>query len=294
MLRIININTVKYGYKFRVSQSGVMVQKLIVFLILCCTFTKGVGEVESIPEGESDEATILLAGDLDDETRARLQDAISGVNTVNAGSANGNTYLLVPQDATVIILDPQGLTEQEPSCTDVPPDARFSCQQQMQFGQCDADFMLKDNYCAASCNRCVNNGPMEFSMEEECTPLPQLLQNREDTASFRDALEIVDLDVLLDQFYKATVLVPNDDAFFKALQTLGESSPQLTQFSLVKKLIAGHIIPDMKTDLVKGGESLPPLSGQGAWKVQKKGNATIIQGSSLGSARVVPSWWHAS
>lgn len=39
-------------------------------------------------------------------------------------------------------------------CTDVPPDDRYTCAQQVSYGKCDADFMFLDSYCLKSCNRC--------------------------------------------------------------------------------------------------------------------------------------------
>jgi hypothetical protein len=39
-------------------------------------------------------------------------------------------------------------------CTDIPPDARFTCAQQAGFKKCDADFMFPGAFCLKSCNRC--------------------------------------------------------------------------------------------------------------------------------------------
>eukprot|EP00775_Hariotina_reticulata_P005151 gene5151-5391_t len=38
-------------------------------------------------------------------------------------------------------------------CTDVPPDDRFTCAQQMAWGKCTHPFMVKGNYCAKTCGR---------------------------------------------------------------------------------------------------------------------------------------------
>lgn len=44
------------------------------------------------------------------------------------------------------------------NCTNIPPDARFSCQQQaVEYGKCNATFMFLDSYCLRSCNRCGGN-----------------------------------------------------------------------------------------------------------------------------------------
>lgn len=39
------------------------------------------------------------------------------------------------------------------SCSDVPPDNRFTCAQQALFGACGSAFMRRGNYCAATCGR---------------------------------------------------------------------------------------------------------------------------------------------
>eukprot|EP01023_Acetabularia_acetabulum_P005148 TRINITY_DN12110_c0_g1_i4.p1 TRINITY_DN12110_c0_g1~~TRINITY_DN12110_c0_g1_i4.p1 ORF type:complete len:684 (-),score=107.59 TRINITY_DN12110_c0_g1_i4:1431-3482(-) len=39
-------------------------------------------------------------------------------------------------------------------CTDIPPDVKFTCQQQKQMGKCNYAWMLEQNFCQISCGRC--------------------------------------------------------------------------------------------------------------------------------------------
>lgn len=40
-----------------------------------------------------------------------------------------------------------------PPCTDVPPDDRFTCQQQADFGKCQQSWMVEGNFCETTCGR---------------------------------------------------------------------------------------------------------------------------------------------
>lgn len=42
---------------------------------------------------------------------------------------------------------------QAPPCTDVPPDDRYTCQQQKDFGKCDQSWMVEGNFCETTCGR---------------------------------------------------------------------------------------------------------------------------------------------
>eukprot|EP01025_Chloroclados_australasicus_P022798 TRINITY_DN23362_c0_g2_i10.p1 TRINITY_DN23362_c0_g2~~TRINITY_DN23362_c0_g2_i10.p1 ORF type:complete len:307 (+),score=17.60 TRINITY_DN23362_c0_g2_i10:1180-2100(+) len=257
------------------------VQQTIVLVLFASVWAQEYANITK------DEATILLASDLSDEARATLLSAIEGAPTQGD---TGTSYLLVPDNATVVIIDGEDIIS-DSSCLDTPPDNQFSCAEQMKFGQCDAEFMMDGNYCAKTCNRCEMGGSLEMSTgEESCTPLSVLLSQREDTYSFRDALNIVGLESLLSDSNKvATILIPNDLAFFAALEQLGQDSEQLTRFTKVKQMIEGLIIPNMavRTESLVDGQPLIPLSGQGFWYVEHEGGSVIIQNGILGPATVV-------
>ncbi|KAL6762687.1 hypothetical protein V8C86DRAFT_3173859 [Haematococcus lacustris] len=44
-------------------------------------------------------------------------------------------------------------TARKAECTDITPDAKFTCAQQAVYGQCDKEFMIQGNYCLKSCGR---------------------------------------------------------------------------------------------------------------------------------------------
>jgi hypothetical protein len=50
-------------------------------------------------------------------------------------------------------LCPQGTLA--PTCTDVAPNADYTCEQQRAWGKCDAQWMIGGAYCARTCNRCT-------------------------------------------------------------------------------------------------------------------------------------------
>eukprot|EP01026_Neomeris_dumetosa_P043749 TRINITY_DN3676_c0_g1_i1.p1 TRINITY_DN3676_c0_g1~~TRINITY_DN3676_c0_g1_i1.p1 ORF type:complete len:322 (-),score=31.74 TRINITY_DN3676_c0_g1_i1:282-1190(-) len=283
--------------------------KIISFLWLFYVFVS----VEAQSKGndtDEDEAVILQAKDLTNETRQALLNAVVGLPSYGEG---GNSYLVVPANATVIIIEPQNSPSNmttipvskpspkpsfsqsspgsnRPPCRDTPPDKDYTCAQQAKFGQCNADFMLEGNYCAASCGRCKSQGQQESS--QGCMPLSTLLLTRNDTQSFRDALAITNLeDLVRDDSYQATVLIPNDAAFFAALQAFGAESPRLTRLSLVHELIEGHIIPNMavESDQLVDGQPLIPLSGEGFWQVESSEESVVIEGSVLGPATLIES-----
>jgi len=40
-------------------------------------------------------------------------------------------------------------------CEDIPPPGgAVTCADQLKFGKCDEDWMLRESYCAATCERC--------------------------------------------------------------------------------------------------------------------------------------------
>eukprot|EP01025_Chloroclados_australasicus_P049755 TRINITY_DN5689_c2_g1_i1.p1 TRINITY_DN5689_c2_g1~~TRINITY_DN5689_c2_g1_i1.p1 ORF type:complete len:332 (-),score=19.31 TRINITY_DN5689_c2_g1_i1:359-1354(-) len=292
-------------------------------LLLLCLFSMKILQAQSQPAGEYDEATIVLAGDLNTQQKLQLLQAIEGA-PLQGNSYDQDSYVLVPGNATVIVITPQDvysennellpaqqgqLTEYQPvqsspsqgleplvqeNCTDIPPDNQYSCSRQAAFGKCNADFMLKDNFCAATCKRCSPASPnlggaMEAS-SGECVPLSILLLSRNDTQSFRDAVKTVGLERLFgDQDYTATVFIPNDNAFHEVLEKLGATAPQLSHISALTDLIKGHIVPNMavSTEKLINDQPLIPLSGIGFWEVKIFDSIVHLLGSQLGQATVV-------
>eukprot|EP01025_Chloroclados_australasicus_P033585 TRINITY_DN3428_c0_g1_i1.p1 TRINITY_DN3428_c0_g1~~TRINITY_DN3428_c0_g1_i1.p1 ORF type:complete len:505 (-),score=42.76 TRINITY_DN3428_c0_g1_i1:1199-2713(-) len=41
-----------------------------------------------------------------------------------------------------------------PGCFDIPPDSKYTCVQQRDFGKCEAQWMLAGGFCKLTCNRC--------------------------------------------------------------------------------------------------------------------------------------------
>eukprot|EP01024_Parvocaulis_polyphysoides_P031407 TRINITY_DN28382_c0_g1_i2.p1 TRINITY_DN28382_c0_g1~~TRINITY_DN28382_c0_g1_i2.p1 ORF type:complete len:364 (-),score=36.45 TRINITY_DN28382_c0_g1_i2:333-1424(-) len=336
----------------------------IVAQILTVSIAVVVVGAQPIAEENFDEATIVLPKDLDITSKQQLFKAISGVTSEDT-TGEGDTYLLVPGDATVIIVTPEDLTSNvsptttqnssmserflpsplqkyseadssipstEPiddngpsmtlllslenntttsvnqssmtqqnnsvpsvgQCTDIPPGKDFTCIQQAAFGKCNAQFILSGNFCAATCGRCTittekSGGAMEMS-QGDCVPLSVLLLTRNDTQSFRDAINTAELDELfIDPDYSATVFIPNDQAFYQALEQLGQAAPQLTRLSLLKQLMEGHIIPNMaiSTEDFVDQQPIIPLSGNAFWNIQIAQKYIQIYGGSLGPANIV-------
>lgn len=55
-------------------------------------------------------------------------------------------------------------------CTDVPPDDRYTCEEQAGWGKCNATFIFPQSYCLKSCNRC---GSKLLGEVERFVVLPQ-------------------------------------------------------------------------------------------------------------------------
>lgn len=53
-----------------------------------------------------------------------------------------------------LTLAPQGRVS---FCSDIPPDDRFTCEQQKEFDKCDSDFIIRDACCLKTCQRCGEN-----------------------------------------------------------------------------------------------------------------------------------------
>eukprot|EP01026_Neomeris_dumetosa_P077389 TRINITY_DN8351_c0_g1_i2.p1 TRINITY_DN8351_c0_g1~~TRINITY_DN8351_c0_g1_i2.p1 ORF type:complete len:222 (-),score=17.85 TRINITY_DN8351_c0_g1_i2:35-700(-) len=203
---------------------------LLVSLLLIATIGAQSPQSETI-----DEATILISGDL---SNPAIKDILSAAEGIVDQGETGNSYLLVPENATVIIFTAEEIAEsqgletmqqeqvEEPkevddsSCDDTPPDWDYTCQEQKRYGKCDADFMLVRNYCAKTCGRCEKKTQkVENNAESstgQCMPLPDLLRTRDDTQSFIDAVNTVGLmDAIAEPTFKATVFVPNDNNDWK-------------------------------------------------------------------------------
>eukprot|EP01023_Acetabularia_acetabulum_P011636 TRINITY_DN1539_c0_g1_i6.p2 TRINITY_DN1539_c0_g1~~TRINITY_DN1539_c0_g1_i6.p2 ORF type:complete len:227 (+),score=27.44 TRINITY_DN1539_c0_g1_i6:192-872(+) len=193
--------------------------------------------------------------------------------------------------AEELVPDEESITTE---CTDIPPSTDYTCIQQAEFGKCNAQFIVEGNYCASSCGRCIisaekSSGPMEVS-QQECIPLSVLLLTRNDTQSFRDAIKTVELDRLLsDADYTGTIFIPNDQAFYKALQILGQTSPLLTRLSMLKNLMQGHIIPNtaIQTQNFVDDQLLFTLAEDTIWNVQFVERNIQIVGGNLGPANIV-------
>ncbi|GAX79473.1 hypothetical protein CEUSTIGMA_g6914.t1 [Chlamydomonas eustigma] len=69
-------------------------------------------------------------------------------------SHHNKTYKpLQTSSPTPVAVNPSSFSQRLETCTDTPPSQVFTCQQQKDFGKCDADFMVKYNYCARTCSR---------------------------------------------------------------------------------------------------------------------------------------------
>ncbi|KAL3143676.1 hypothetical protein ABBQ38_002471 [Trebouxia sp. C0009 RCD-2024] len=94
----------------------------------------------------------------------------------------------------------------------------------------------------------------------------------------------------MDPNLVATVFVPTNDAFSKALSQYGVTPSQaLQQASLIKGLLQYHVVPGMAltVDTLTDGQTLPTaLTGQ-SLKVKKTGNSVMIQSATGSAANLV-------
>eukprot|EP01025_Chloroclados_australasicus_P000916 TRINITY_DN1030_c0_g1_i3.p1 TRINITY_DN1030_c0_g1~~TRINITY_DN1030_c0_g1_i3.p1 ORF type:complete len:692 (+),score=68.05 TRINITY_DN1030_c0_g1_i3:194-2269(+) len=84
----------------------------------------------------------------------------------------GNSVAQVLVDATRKLRQLQGGDSISPppttgDCTNIPPSDQFTCQEQKEFGKCNAIWMLEGDYCKKTCNRCG-----ESPAPSDCTNIP--------------------------------------------------------------------------------------------------------------------------
>eukprot|EP01023_Acetabularia_acetabulum_P019520 TRINITY_DN1995_c0_g1_i6.p1 TRINITY_DN1995_c0_g1~~TRINITY_DN1995_c0_g1_i6.p1 ORF type:complete len:1103 (-),score=236.57 TRINITY_DN1995_c0_g1_i6:767-4075(-) len=65
---------------------------------------------------------------------------------------------------TVLLPSASAFSGSGSSCTDTPPDAKFTCADQAKFGKCESAWMISGGFCARSCGRCdVVQAPLQVT-----------------------------------------------------------------------------------------------------------------------------------
>eukprot|EP01026_Neomeris_dumetosa_P021894 TRINITY_DN1905_c0_g1_i7.p1 TRINITY_DN1905_c0_g1~~TRINITY_DN1905_c0_g1_i7.p1 ORF type:complete len:482 (+),score=61.79 TRINITY_DN1905_c0_g1_i7:856-2301(+) len=77
------------------------------------------------------------------------------------------------------------------TCSDVPPDFRFDCPSQLEFGKCNEEWMVEANYCENTCGRCsslkVNQvASCDENLVQRVTEIVSSVLSEEDNKSCRE------------------------------------------------------------------------------------------------------------
>eukprot|EP01023_Acetabularia_acetabulum_P016852 TRINITY_DN18350_c0_g2_i3.p1 TRINITY_DN18350_c0_g2~~TRINITY_DN18350_c0_g2_i3.p1 ORF type:complete len:692 (-),score=153.52 TRINITY_DN18350_c0_g2_i3:194-2269(-) len=171
-------------------------------------------------------------------------------------------------------------TQTTEECVDVPPSSDFTCQQQADFGKCNAEFMLSDNFCAQTCNRAP------------CCSIPsEVLGSTEELSVLSKALSAVGLD--LDQFtFDVTVFAPTNVAFIQLIKSLGIDEDTLfADTELLAKVLDVHVVPDFKLlskDISEGVTLGTRLSGSRLHPMLNQDGSVTVQSEASNTTVLIP------
>ncbi|KAL6778137.1 hypothetical protein ACKKBG_A17070 [Auxenochlorella protothecoides x Auxenochlorella symbiontica] len=68
-----------------------------------------------------------------------------------------------------LVLSPSVLAE---TCTDTPPDKKYTCAQQKSFEKCDSKWMISNGFCNETCGRCTSPAPAPKAEAPVAKPAP--------------------------------------------------------------------------------------------------------------------------
>ncbi|KDD74498.1 hypothetical protein H632_c1273p1 [Helicosporidium sp. ATCC 50920] len=111
---------------------------------------------------------------------ASTQGAASGPGSTTSGysSANGKVDTCAQGPANSVACMTLSVADRSSQCSDLAPDANFTCEQQAAFGKCNSDFIFQNGYCLKSCNRCGSN------CTDQAPPNGQCDSNQCDSAEY--------------------------------------------------------------------------------------------------------------
>eukprot|EP01025_Chloroclados_australasicus_P045109 TRINITY_DN491_c0_g1_i10.p2 TRINITY_DN491_c0_g1~~TRINITY_DN491_c0_g1_i10.p2 ORF type:complete len:251 (-),score=43.55 TRINITY_DN491_c0_g1_i10:1814-2500(-) len=135
---------------------------------------------------------------------------LSNNGTTVIASTGARAYVVVPdlpiENSVVHIVD-KVLVPFVPtvpfapnSCTDVPPDFRFDCTEQLEFGKCEEDWMIEANYCQKTCDRCdvkVVSDVCDVTLEEKFrVAIDQIVKQNSNSSCTGDELQNILLEAV--------------------------------------------------------------------------------------------------
>eukprot|EP01025_Chloroclados_australasicus_P031157 TRINITY_DN3144_c0_g3_i2.p1 TRINITY_DN3144_c0_g3~~TRINITY_DN3144_c0_g3_i2.p1 ORF type:complete len:372 (-),score=22.25 TRINITY_DN3144_c0_g3_i2:321-1313(-) len=102
--------------------------------------------------------------------RCSGDDKVIGAQSPETASSTGPTRSPESFPTSDVAMQP---TQDEDICDDIPPNGRYTCQDQKRFKKCDASWMTQGGYCRKTCGRCgeATDAPPKIEMTTNITYL---------------------------------------------------------------------------------------------------------------------------